>query len=80
METRRMHTEFRWDSQKEKATRKTSLVGRIVLQWISEKYEGILWSGIIWPRTWAVKGSCEPSNETSGSIKYLEILEELINW
>jgi hypothetical protein len=40
---------------------------------------GDLWTGIIWLRIWTVKGSCEPSNETSGSIKYLEIFEELIN-
>jgi hypothetical protein len=51
------------------------LGGRIILKCNLQKYDGVVWTGSIWLRIGPVAGSCEQSNEPSGSIKCWEILE-----
>jgi hypothetical protein len=40
----------------------------------------MVWTELIWLRIWTVEGSCEHGNETSVSIKFWEVLEQLHNW
>jgi hypothetical protein len=47
---------------------------RIILRWILEKLERVVWAGFI---IGLVTGCCETGNEPSGSIKLREILEQL---
>jgi hypothetical protein len=39
------------------------------------EWGGVVWTGLIW-----LEGTCEHGNESSGSIKCWEILEQLHNW
>jgi hypothetical protein len=70
-----MHIGFWWVSQKE-GDQYTDLDvgGRIILRWILEKYDGVVWTGLIWLRIGIVEGSYGNGNEPSGSIKCWEIL------
>jgi hypothetical protein len=43
--------------------------GRIILKWILERQDGMVWTGMTWPRIGASGGFCEDGNEPSGSIK-----------
>jgi hypothetical protein len=46
--------------------------GRIILKWIVQKYDSVVWTGFIW--------LSEHGNELSGPIKFWEVLEQLSNW
>jgi hypothetical protein len=50
--------------------------GWTMLKWILlERYDGMEWTGSTWLKIRTVEGSCEHSNEPSGSIKCSEVLE-----
>jgi hypothetical protein len=34
--------------KKKKASRRTRLGGSIILNWISGRYDGVVWTGLIW--------------------------------
>jgi hypothetical protein len=44
-------------------------------KWILERYDGVVWAGLIWLRIGTVEDSCEHSNEPSDSVEFLEILQ-----
>jgi hypothetical protein len=46
-----------------------SIGGRIILKWIVDKYNGVVWTAFIWPRI----GTSKHGNELSGSIKCWEM-------
>jgi hypothetical protein len=49
MGRRGMHIRSWWKSQKERDHQEDVEVGgRILLQWILKKYDGLLWTGFIW--------------------------------
>jgi hypothetical protein len=43
--------------------------GRIILKWISKKWDGEAWTRLIWLRIGTVPGICEFSNEPLGSVQ-----------
>jgi hypothetical protein len=45
------------------------VVGRIILNWISKKWNRKAWTGLLWLRIGTGGGACECGNEPSGSIK-----------
>jgi hypothetical protein len=45
-----MHTGFWWGNPEEKRLENLDVGGGIVLKWILEKYDGVLWAGFIWLR------------------------------
>jgi hypothetical protein len=46
-----MHIAYWWESQEEKTTRKTKDVGGwIILKWIVERQDGMVWTGWNWLR------------------------------
>jgi hypothetical protein len=47
---------------------------RILLKWLLEKYDGVLWSELTWLRMGPVEGFCEHCNEHLGFVK-CEILD-----
>jgi hypothetical protein len=49
--------------------------GQIIVTWILEAQDGMIWTGFMWLRIGQVEGPCEHGNEPSGSIKFWEILE-----
>jgi hypothetical protein len=49
--------------------------GRIILEWILERWDEVVWAGFIWLRIGTSGGPCEHGNEPSGSIKCWEILK-----
>jgi hypothetical protein len=80
---RGMHIGCWWVSQKERDHQEDQDVhGCIVLKWILEREDGVVWTGLICLRrgTSGVEGSCDHGNEHSGSIKCWEVLEQLHNW
>jgi hypothetical protein len=68
-----------WESQKENDHYEYQEVdGLIMLRWISEKYYGLVWTGLLWFRI--ATSSCGQGSESSGSVKCWEVLEQLHNW
>jgi len=49
--------------------------GRIILRWIFSKWDVGAWTGSSWLRIGTSDGTCECSNEPSGSIKWGEFLD-----
>jgi len=49
--------------------------GRIILEWISRRWDVCIWTGLGWPRTEKVADACECSNGPSGSVKCGEFLD-----
>jgi hypothetical protein len=46
-----MHIGFLWESQKERYHQEDLDVGRrIILEWILESYDEVVWTGLIWLR------------------------------
>jgi hypothetical protein len=41
--------------------------GWIILKWILERQDGVVWTGLIWFRIRPVEDSCEHGNDPSGS-------------
>jgi hypothetical protein len=71
-----MHVGFWWEGQKERDNYENIDVGeRIILKWILEKQNVLVWTGIMWIIRGTSGGSCEHCYEPSGSIKFWEILE-----
>jgi hypothetical protein len=53
MEQRWLHIGLSWGSQKEgDYWEYLDVYGRIILKWILEKYDGVVWTGFIWLRLW----------------------------
>jgi uncharacterized membrane protein len=50
--------------------------GRTVLKWILQKYDRMIWTGIIRLITGSVAVSCEHNNKLSSSIE----VREFIDW
>jgi len=48
--------------------------GTITLKRILNRWDGSVWTGVIWLRIWQVVGFCEHSNESSGSINGGDLL------
>jgi hypothetical protein len=51
--------------------------GRVVLKLILKKQDIRMQTGFIWIRTGTSSGSCEYANETSGSIKCVEYIDQI---
>jgi len=51
------------------------LDGRIILGWISRKWDVCTWTGLGWPRIVQVADVCECGNEPSCSVKCGEFLD-----
>jgi hypothetical protein len=49
--------------------------GRIILKWLLDKYDAVLWTGFIFSGEGPVEGSCEHGKKSSAPVKVLEILE-----
>jgi hypothetical protein len=46
-----MHTCYLWESQKERDHYEDQNIGGwIILRWILEIYDGVVWTGLIWLR------------------------------
>jgi hypothetical protein len=57
MGKREMHIGYCWESQMERDHREDKGVGgRTILKWILEKYDGMLWTGLIWLRIGTSEG------------------------
>jgi hypothetical protein len=52
------------------------IVRWIILRWILERKNGVVWTGLMWLRI----GTSEHCNAPSGPIKYWEVVEQLHNW
>ena len=50
-------------------------LGRIILGWISRRWDVCIWTGLGWPRIETDGGACECGNEPSGSVKCGELLD-----
>jgi hypothetical protein len=52
-----MHREFWWECQKDRDHYEDIDVGgKRILKWISERYDGVLWTGFIWLRIGTIVG------------------------
>jgi hypothetical protein len=52
MGRRAIHIEYGWESQNERDHKKDQDEGRwIMLKWIGEEYDGLVWTESIWLRT-----------------------------
>jgi hypothetical protein len=72
-----MHSGFWCKNQKDRDHKEDIEMGqKITLNWILEKYNGLLWIGLIWLSigTHGGWGSCEHGNAPSSSQKCWEIL------
>jgi hypothetical protein len=44
-----MHRGYWWESQKERDQEEDQVVGGwIILKWILERYDGVVWTGLFW--------------------------------
>jgi hypothetical protein len=68
-----MHIGFWWESHKERVQYEDLEVDRRI--WVLEKWDGVIWTGLIWLRQGLVRDSCEHSKQPLVSIKCLEIFE-----
>jgi hypothetical protein len=48
---------------------------KFILKWILEKYDGTVWTGLVWFRIGTSESSFEHGNVHSGSIKCREVPE-----
>jgi hypothetical protein len=62
-----MHIGYWWESQKERNYYEgVDIVGRIILKWILEILDGVVWTGLIWLRIGTkgpVEGCCVHGDE-----------------
>jgi hypothetical protein len=71
-----VHTGLRWVKLKERVHMEyLGVDGRIVLKWMSKRWDGTAWTGLICLGYGQVAGTCECGNELSGSIKCGEFLD-----
>jgi len=61
--------------EKRSLGRRKHVDGRMNLQWILKKWDGSVWTGLIWLRIWQVVSFCDNINESSGSIKWWRFIE-----
>jgi hypothetical protein len=60
---RGMHVDYWWESQKKRERwDNLNISGRILLKWILEWSNGIIWTGLIWLRIVSVVGCLEHGN------------------
>jgi hypothetical protein len=52
----------------------------IILKWIVEKCDGVVWTRLLWLRTGTREGFYEHGNKPSCSMKYWRIPEKLNDW
>jgi hypothetical protein len=45
-----MHIEYCVNGRRKETTRNTKTGGWIILKWILERYDGVVWAGLIWIR------------------------------
>jgi hypothetical protein len=68
-----MHTEFRWESQKEEYNYEDlDVCGNVIVKWISEVEDGVVFDGLFRLGQGTGVGSCEDGNKPFG---FWEILE-----
>jgi hypothetical protein len=71
-----MHVGYWRESQKERGHYENKDVGGwIILKWILEKSDGVIWTRFIWLRIKISESFCEYFNEPSGTTKFWGILE-----
>jgi hypothetical protein len=67
---------FWWENLRERDhLEEPGIKGRIIFRWIFRKWDVRAWTGLMWLRIGHVVGTCECSNEPSGSIKCWEFLD-----
>jgi hypothetical protein len=47
----------------------------IIVGWILERWDGVMWTGLVWLRIGTVENSCEFGIESTGSMKCWETIE-----
>jgi hypothetical protein len=66
----RMRTGCRWESQKERDNWEDQDVREwIIIRWILERKDGVVWTGLVRQGYGPVEGSCEHSDKPSVSLK-----------
>jgi hypothetical protein len=45
-----MHIGYWWESQKERDHQEDKDAGGWISEWILERYDGVIWTGLIWLR------------------------------
>jgi hypothetical protein len=71
-----MHIRYWWESQTERDHYEDQDAGEwTILKWILERQDGVVWSASMWLRI----GTSEHGNESSSSIKWWEVFEQLHN-
>jgi len=73
--TGEVHSGFLWGRPEgNRELGRMGVDGRIILNWVSKKWDGEAWTRLIWLRTGTMAGACECDNEPLGSIKCREFL------
>jgi hypothetical protein len=49
-EKRNAYRIFGWKAGMKETTRRLDLRGRIILKWILERWDGVIWTGLMWLR------------------------------
>jgi hypothetical protein len=68
-----------WRPEGRRPLEDLGIEGRIILQWIFQKWVVEEWTGLLWIRVVTGDSSCECDNEPSDFIKYGEFLDYLRN-
>jgi hypothetical protein len=70
-----VHSGFLWGRPEgNRALGRIGVDGKLILNWVSKKWDGEAWTRLIWLRIGQMAGACECNNEPFGSIQCREFL------